>query len=129
VQEPRTRLPGRRPAETATGVAGVAVAALVFTTGISDEFAAALVAVVAALPGIISAILSTTRATAAGGLLVGMTPEVAALAKSALDAAKAQDDLTKKTTTLKDVTDSMAAWTEVLVAEPGTKAASKANAV
>jgi hypothetical protein len=106
----------------------VAVAALVFTTGISDEFAAALVAVVAALPGIISAILSTTRATAAGGLLVGMTPEVAALAKSALDAAKAQDDLTKKSTTLKDVTDSMAAWTEVLVAEPGTKAASKANA-
>jgi hypothetical protein len=128
VSEARARLPARRPAETATGVAGAAAAVLVFTTGISDETAAVLVAVVAALPAIISGVVSATRSTAAGALLVGLTPEVASLAKSALTTAASDSDLTKKTRALKDVTESMASWTEVLSAEPGTKAASKAAA-
>lgn len=71
-----------------------------------------------------TAIVSVTRSTAAGGLLVELTPEVAGLAKATL-AAAAKDNvtLTDKTTALKDVTDSVASWTAVLSAESGTSAA------
>jgi redox-regulated HSP33 family molecular chaperone len=101
------------------------VAIVVATTGLSTELATAFVVVVGALPGIVTAIVSATRSTAAGGLLVQLTPAVADLARSTLEAAKTTNDLTKKTTTLKDVTESMASWSSVLSAEPGTKPAAK----
>lgn len=122
MSESKKALPSRRPAETATGLAGTVVAIVVATTGLSTELATALVVLVGALPGIMTAIVSVTRSTAAGGLLVGLTPVVAGLAGSALEAAsKDTVSLAEKTTTLKDVTESMASWSSVLSAEPGTK--------
>jgi len=106
-------------------LAAAVVAVVVATTGLSTELATALVVVVGALPGIVTAIVNATRSTAAGRLLVDLTPAVADLADSALRAAKTTDDLTKKTTALKDVTESVASWSSVLSAEPGTKPAAK----
>jgi hypothetical protein len=122
VQETKS-LPQRRPAETATGLAGAAVAILVATTGLSTELATALVVLVAGLPGVVTAIVNLRRSTAAGQMLVNLTPNVAGLATSALAAASAENvSLTDKTTTLKAVTESMASWSDVLIVEPGAEA-------
>lgn len=120
--ETKKSLPSRRPAEAATGLAGAVVAIVVATTGLSTELATALVVVVGTLPGIVTAVVSVTRSTAAGTMLVGLTPEVAGLAGSALKAAR-EGTLTEKTTTLKDVAESMASWSTVLTAESGASAA------
>jgi hypothetical protein len=121
-------LPSRRPAETATGLTGAVVAIIVATTGLSTELATALVVVVGAVPAIVTAVVSVTRSTAAGALLVGMTPGVAGLARATLRAASEDDvSLTDKTTTLKDVTESMESWSAVLSAEPGTSAAASGD--
>jgi hypothetical protein len=117
-----------RPAETATGLTAAVVAILVATTHLSTTLATALVVLVGALPGIVTAIISTTRSTAAGVTLVSLTPKVAQLAGSALDAGIAQPSAADKTTTLKGVADAMASWTEVLAAESGTSAAAKKSA-
>lgn len=120
-------LPSRRPAETATGLAGAVTALVIATTGLSTELATALVVAVAAIPGAMTAIVSATRTTAAGTMLIGLTPEVAQLAGAALKAASAETvSLTEKTSALKDVAESMASWSEVLSAEPGTGAAASA---
>lgn len=125
MSEAKKTLPSRRPAEVATGVAGAVAAIIVASTGLSTELASALVVVVGALPSFVSAIVSATRSTAAGGMLVSLTPRVAELAGSALEAAaKDSSSLTEKTATLKDVAESMASWSAVLSAEPGTTAAS-----
>lgn len=125
-QDTKKRLPSRRPAESATGLAGAVVAILVATTGLSTELATALVIVVGAVPAIVTAIVSTTRSTATGVMLVGLTPEVAGLAGAALRAASEDGvSLTERTTTLKDVAASMESWSAVLSAEPGTSAAAK----
>lgn len=122
-------LPSQHPAETATGVAGAVTALVVAATGLSTELSTALVVVVGALPSFVTAIVKSTRSTAAGALLVGLTPEVASLAGSTLTAASASTvSLTEKTTTLKDVSESMAHWSAVLSAEPGAKAAAGAKA-
>ena len=121
-----TSLPARRPAETAAGLSAAVVAIVVATTGLSTELATALVVVVGAIPALITAVVSVTRSTAAGKLLVGLTPEVAQLAASALKAASADGVALKdKTVALKDVADSMASWSSVLSAESGTSAASQ----
>jgi hypothetical protein len=118
-----------RPAESTTGVAAAVVAIVVATTHISTELATALVVVVGALPGLVTAVVSATRSTAAGITLVGLTPNVSQLAKSALDAATADTvSLTDKTTTLKNVADSMSSWTSVLAAESGASPAAKKDA-
>jgi len=97
------------------------VAAIVVAgTGLSTELATALVVVVGALPSVVTAVVAATRSTAAGTLLVGLTPEIAALAGSALEEAK-KAPLKDKTATLKDVAESVASWSDVLAAEPGTK--------
>jgi hypothetical protein len=119
-----TKLPEKRPAETATGLAGAVAALIVATTGLSTELATAVVVVVGALPSVVTAVVSVARSTAAGTLLVGLTPEVARLAGSTLVAAR-EGSLTEKTTTLKDVTESMASWSAVLSAEPGAKASAE----
>lgn len=120
-------LPNRRPAEIATGLASAVTALVVASTGLSTELATALVVVVGAIPSLVTAIVNATRATAAGTMLVGLTPEVAELAGSTLKAASADSvSLTDKTTALKDVAESMASWSAVLAAEPGTKAAADA---
>jgi len=119
-------LPSKRPAEAATGLAAAVTAILVATTGLGTELATALVVVVGALPAVVTAIVSATRSTAAGAMLVGLTPEVAHLADSTLKAATESSSLTDKTTALKDVAESIEAWSSVLAAEPGTKAASGA---
>lgn len=82
-------------------------------------------AIVGALPGIITAIVSVTRSTAAGTALVALTPKVTQLAGSALDAGLAQSDASAKTAALKGVTDAMGSWTSVLSAESGATAAAK----
>ena len=117
-----------RPAETATGVTAAVVAILVATTHMSTPLATALVVVVGALPGFVTAIVSATRSTAAGTLLVALTPRVRELAASALDAGAAQQSATDKTATLKGVADAMASWTSVLSTESGATASQK-NAV
>ena len=120
-------LPSRRPTETAAGLAGAVAAILVATTGLGTQLAAALVVVVGALPSVVTAVVSVTRSTAAGTLLVGLTPEVSNLAASTLKAASEGNvSLTDKTTALKNVADSMASWTNVLSAESGTNAAGHA---
>jgi hypothetical protein len=102
-------------------------AILVATTGLGTQLAAALVVVVGALPSVVTAVVSVTRSTAAGTLLVGLTPEVSNLAASTLKAASEGNvSLTDKTTALKNVADSMASWTNVLSAESGTNAAGHA---
>jgi hypothetical protein len=124
MSETKKPLPSRRPAEALTGLAGAVAAIIVAGTGLSTELATALVVVVGALPTVVTAVVSATRSTAAGTLLVGLTPEVATLAGSTLKAAsEGTVSLTDKTTTLKDVADSLASWTAVLSAEQGTKAA------
>jgi hypothetical protein len=115
-----------RPAETTTGLSAAVVAILVATTHLSTGLATALVVVVGALPGFVTAIVSSTRSTAAGDLLVSLTPKVRALAESALDSgltqnASAQD----KTTALTDVTTAIASWNSVLSTESGTTASAK----
>ena len=65
-----------RPAETLTGLTAAVVAILVATTNISTPLATALVVVVGALPGLVTSIVSATRSTAAGTLLVSLTPQV-----------------------------------------------------
>ncbi len=114
-----------RPAETATGLTAAVVAILVATTNLSTPLATALVVVVGALPGLITSIVSSTRSTAAGTLLVALTPKVKDLAESALDAGTTQPSPADKTATLKGVADAMASWTSVLAAESGTSAAAK----
>ena len=124
MSDTRKPLPSRWPAEAATGLAGAATAIVVASTGLSTELATALIVLVGALPAIVTAVVSTSRSTAAGALLVGLTPEVASLAGSTLRAAgEGTVSLTEKTTTLKDVTESMASWSALLAAEPGAKAA------
>jgi hypothetical protein len=115
-----------RPAETTTGVSAAVVAILVATTHLSTGLATALVVVIGALPGFVTAIVSSTRSTAAGDLLISLTPKVRALAESALDSgltqnASAQD----KTAALTDVTTAIASWNSVLAAESGTTASAK----
>ena len=115
-----------RPAETTTGVSAAVVAILVATTHLSTGLATALVVVIGALPGFVTAIVSSTRSTAAGDLLVSLTPKVRALAESALnsglaDNASAED----KTAALTDVTTAIASWNSVLAAESGTTASAK----
>lgn len=118
----------RRPAEALTGAAGAAVAIVVATTGLSTELSTALVIVVGALPGVVTAVVSVSRSTASGGLLVGLTPEVASLAGSTLKAARDGNvPLTEKTATLKNVAESVASWTAVLAAEPGASASGGAT--
>ncbi len=118
-----------RPAETSTGLVAAVVAILVATTHMSTGLATALVVVVGALPGLITAIVRATRSTAAGVTLVSLTPRVRELADSALQAATAATvGPADKTTTLKNVADSMAAWSSVLAAESGTTAAEKNRA-
>lgn len=122
----KSSLTSRRPAEAATGVTGAVVAVLVATTGLSTELATALVAVVAFLPTLVTSVVSATRSTAAGMMLVGLTDDVAGLATTALKAASADSvPLTEKTTALKDVAESISSWSDVLAAEPGTKPAAK----
>jgi hypothetical protein len=116
----------KRPAETTTGVTAAIVAILVATTHVSTGLSTALVIVVGALPGFVTAIVSATRSTAAGDLLVSLTPKVHQLAESALDSgldssASAQN----KTAALQDVTNAVASWTTVLADEPGAKASAK----
>jgi hypothetical protein len=118
-----------RPAETTTGLGAAVVAVVVATTNISTELATALVVVVGAVPGIVTAIVSAARSTAAGVTLVALTPSVRDLAQSTLQAAaEANVTLADKTTTLKNVADSMSSWTSVLAAESGASAASKQDA-
>lgn len=115
-------LPQRRPAETATGLAGAVVAVIVATTDISTELATALVAVVAGVPAIVTRIVNLRRSTVSGQMLVNLTPSVTGLASSTLKAAQADSvSLSDKTTTLKAVTESMSSWSDVLVTEPGAK--------
>jgi hypothetical protein len=115
-------LPQRRPAETATGVAGAVVAIVVATTDISTELATALVAAVAGVPAIVTRIVNLRRSTAAGQTLVNLTPAVAGLARSTLQAAEGDAvSLTDKTTTLKAATESMSSWSDVLITEPGAE--------
>jgi hypothetical protein len=115
-----------RPAESSTGLAAAVVAIIVATTHISTELATALVVVVGAVPGIVTAIVSATRSTAAGLTLVELTPSVSDLARATLESASAETvSLTDKTTTLKNVADSMSSWTSVLTAESGASAAAK----
>lgn len=120
-----TAVATNRPAETATGLTAAVVAILVATTNLSPPLATALVVVVGALPGLVTSIVSSTRSTAAGTLLVALTPQVRELAQSALDAGTEQPSATDKTATLKGVADAMAAWTSVLSAESGASAAAK----
>lgn len=115
-----------RPAETATGVSAAVVAILVATTHLSTGLATALVVVIGALPGFVTAIVSSTRSTAAGDLLISLTPKVRELAESALNSglaknASAQD----RTAALTDVTTAIASWNSVLSAESGTTASAK----
>jgi ABC-type uncharacterized transport system permease subunit len=118
-----------RPAETTTGLGAAVVAVVVATTNISSELATALVVVVGAVPGVVTALVSATRSTAAGVTLVALTPSVRDLAQSTLQAAgEANVSLADKTTTLKNVADSMSSWTSVLAAESGASAASKEDA-
>jgi hypothetical protein len=114
-----------RPAETATGLTAAVVAVLVATTGLSTPLATALVVVVGALPGLVTAVVSATRSTAAGTLLVGLTPQVKELAESAIADAIAQPATADKPTSLKNIADALASWTAVLSAESGTNAAKK----
>jgi hypothetical protein len=114
-----------RPAETLTGLTAAVVAILVATTNISTPLATALVVVVGALPGLVTSIVSATRSTAAGTLLVSLTPQVRNLAVSALDAGAAQQSPTDKAATLKGVADAMASWTSVLSTESGASASAK----
>jgi hypothetical protein len=77
----------------------------------------------------VTALVSATRSTAAGVTLVALTPSVRDLAQSTLQAAgEANVSLADKTTTLKNVADSMSSWTSVLAAESGASAASKKDA-
>jgi hypothetical protein len=115
-----------RPAETTTGVSAAIVAVLIATTHLGTGLATALVVVIGALPGFVTAIVSATRSTAAGDLLVSLTPKVHELADSALDtglspASSAQD----KSAALTDVTNALASWTAVLTAESGATASAK----
>jgi hypothetical protein len=66
----------QRPAETTTGVSAAVVATLVATTHLSTGLSTALVVVVGALPGCLTAIVRATRSTAAGDLLISLTPWV-----------------------------------------------------
>jgi hypothetical protein len=122
-------LPSSRPAETLTGLTAAVVAILVATTGMSTALATALVVVVGALSGVVSSIVSAVRSTGAGVLLVELTPQVEKLAASALDAAAEPGvSPTDKTTTLKNVADSLASWQSLLVAESGVSAAANQKA-
>ena len=114
-----------RPAETATGVTAAVVAALVATTHLGTGLATVLVVLVGALPGLITGIVSATRSTAAGLLLVSLTPKVRQLADGALDSGLSQDSGQDRAAVLKDVTHALASWTSVLSAESGATAANK----
>src|ERR1022692_3175092 len=96
-----------RPAETSTGLTAAVVAIIVATTHLSTELATALVVAVGAIPAIVTSIVSATRSTAAGIMLVALTPSVRNLAASTLEAASAANvTLTDKASTLKNVADS-----------------------
>jgi hypothetical protein len=116
----------KRPAETTTGVSAAIVAILVATTHLGTGLSTALVVVVGALPGFVTAIVSATRSTAAGDLLVSLTPKVHDLADSALDSGMSPSaSAQEKAAALTDVTNALASWTVILAAEPGAKASAK----
>jgi hypothetical protein len=108
----------RRPAETITFGAGAVAAAISAIVGVDATAAAIVVGALGTIPGIVSAVVSTSRKVTQGLALVGLTDDVAASARDVLQKARAAGDWKAEADALKSVAVAVSAWSELLASQP-----------